>query len=107
LAPVFVAIFTGFGFWWGLPVLAGALILGLLLFSFNQPLNEGGQTTVQTQKIEFPARFWIFATFALLYGVCETMNGNWASLYMTKHFNANNFMASLALTIFWGMVTAG
>ena len=41
LAPVFIALFVGFGIWWGLPVLVGALILGLLLFSFSQPLNEG------------------------------------------------------------------
>ena len=44
LAPVFVAVFVGFGIWWGLPVLVGALILGLLLFSFSQPLNEGGNS---------------------------------------------------------------
>jgi fucose permease len=109
LAPVFVALFVGLGIWWGLPVLVGVLILGLLLFSFSQPLNEGGQTDPQGQKvkIKFPARFWIFAGFALLYGVCETMNGNWASLYLTKHFSASTSMASLALAIFWSMVTAG
>ncbi len=54
-----------------------------------------------------PSRFWIFAAFALLYGVCETMNGNWAVPYMTKHFGASASIASLALAIFWGMVTAG
>jgi predicted MFS family arabinose efflux permease len=43
----------------------------------------------------------------LLYGVCETMNGNWAVPYMTKHFGASASMASLALAIFWSMVTAG
>ena len=107
LAPVFVAIFTGFGLWWGLPVLVGALILGLLLFSFSQPLNEGGAAAVQSQKNKFPARFWIFAAFALLYGVCETMNGNWAALYMTKHFHASTSVAALALTIFWATVTGG
>jgi MFS family permease len=108
LAPVFVALFVGLGIWWGLPVLVGVLILGLLLFSFSQPLNEGGQVkTAGKKKIKFPARFWIFAGFALLYGICETMNGNWASLYMTKHFGASTAMASLALTIFWSMVTAG
>jgi fucose permease len=108
LAPVFIALFVGLGIWWGLPVLVGVLILGLLLFSFSQPLNEGGQIeTTEKKKIKFPARFWIFASFALLYGVCETMNGNWASLYMTKHFGASTAMASLALTIFWSMVTAG
>ena len=107
LAPVFIAVFVGLGIWWGLPVLVGAMILGLLLFSFTQPLNDGARDAVQKQKLKFPARFWIFAAFALLYGICETMNGNWASLYMTKHFGAGTAMASLALTIFWATVTAG
>jgi fucose permease len=35
------------------------------------------------------------------------MNGNWTVPYLTKHFGASAFMASLALTIFWSMVTAG
>lgn len=108
LAPVFIALFVGLGIWWGLPVLVGLLILGLLLFSFSQPLPEGGPLdTAQAQKAKFPARFWIFAAFAMLYGMCETMNGNWASLYMIKHFGANAFFASLALTMFWATVTVG
>jgi fucose permease len=107
LDPVFVAIFLGFGIWWGLPVFVGVMILGLLLASLGQPLNEDDAGTVQTQKIKCPARFWIFALFALLYGVCETMNGNWASLYMTKHFDASTSVASLSLTIFWATVTGG
>jgi MFS family permease len=108
LAPVFVAIFVGLGIWWGLPVLVGVLILGLILFSLIQTLNEGAISHVAHKgKHKFPARFWIFAAFALLYGVCETMNGNWAVPYMTKHFGASASMASLALAIFWGVVTAG
>ena len=110
LAPVFIALFVGLGIWWGLPVLVGALILGLLLFSVTQTLNEGTTARVahaHKDKNKFPARFWIFAAFALLYGVCETMNGNWAVPYMTKHFGASASMASLALAIFWSMVTAG
>ena len=35
------------------------------------------------------------------------MNGNWASLYMTQRLGASTTLASLALTIFWGTVTAG
>jgi MFS family permease len=110
LAPVFVAVFVGFGIWWGLPVLVGALILGLLLFSLNQPLNEGESSEIghaQKTKTKFPARFWIFAAFALLYGICETMNGNWAALYLKNNFHASASMSSLALTIFWSTVTAG
>ena len=64
-------------------------------------------TPIEIQKGKFPMRFWVFATFVLLYGVCETVNGNWASLYLTKHFEASTAMASLALTMFWSMVTAG
>ena len=108
LAPIFVAIFTGLGIWWGLPVLVSALLVGLLCFSFALPLETGapsGQTA--GVKAKLPTRFWLFAWFALLYGVCETMNGNWASLYMTKALDANTSLASLALTVFWGAVTAG
>jgi MFS family permease len=107
LAPVFIALFVGLGIWWGLPLLVGALILGLLLFSITQSLNEGATARAHTGDHKFPARFWVFAAFALLYGVCETMNGNWAVPYMTKHFGASAFTASLALAVFWSIVTAG
>jgi fucose permease len=108
LAPVFVALFVGLGIWWGLPVLVGLLLFGLLLLSASESLNEGESSYAgQSQKGKFPMRFWIFAAFVLLYGVCETMNGNWASLYLTKHFGASTATASLALSMFWSMVTMG
>ena len=111
LAPVFIAVFVRLGIWWGLPVLVGGLILGLMLFSLKQPLQAGAPpgtaASVTGGKMKIPARFWIFALFALLYGVCETMNGNWAALYMTKQFGASTTLAALALTVFWAMVTVG
>lgn len=110
LAPVFIALFVEFGIWWGLPVLVGVLLIALLLLSASEGLNED-DTSQNRQgrksKSKFPARFWIFASFVLLYGVCETMNGNWATLYLTQHLGASIAMASLALAMFWGMVTAG
>jgi MFS family permease len=110
LAPVFVALFTGLGVWWGLPLMVSVLILGLLLFSTGQTLSANGASRAARDhkaQSRLPARFWIFAIFALLYGVCETMNGNWAVPYMTKHFGASAAIASLALAVFWGMVTIG
>jgi MFS family permease len=110
LAPVFIAVFVGLDIWWGLPILVSVLLLALLLFSLRQPLKEGASAeTGQAQKVKtkIPARFWVFATFALLYGICETMNGNWAGIYLKEHFNANTSLASLALTLFWSTVTAG
>ena len=82
-------------------MLVGVLLVGLLLFSVSQTLNAGGTAhSAKKPKSKFPDRFWIFASFALLYGVCETMNGNWAVPYLTKHFGESAFMASLALAIF-------
>ncbi|MDX9834366.1 MAG: MFS transporter [Desulfobulbus sp.] len=108
LAPVFIAVFVGLGIWWGLPALVGVLVLVLMFFSFPLPLGEGAQAnSQQIRNAKFPARFWIFAAFVLLYGICETMNGNWASLYMTNHFGASATVASIALALFWAMVTLG
>jgi predicted MFS family arabinose efflux permease len=56
--------------------------------------------------VGIPSRFWIYAVFALAYGICETMNGNWSSLDM-KQLGASTTMASLALTAFWASVTLG
>ena len=109
LAPVFVAVFIGLGIWWGLPVLAVVLLLALLLFSLSLPLQVGTDKRAQSQKskTELPARFWIFAAFVLLYGICETMNGNWATLYMSQSLGTTPAAASFALMAFWGMVTIG
>jgi MFS family permease len=110
LAPVFVAIFVGLGNWAGLPILVSVLVLGLLLFSLRLPLQaETVESAAGDGKAGagLPARFWVFAGFALLYGIVETMNGNWASLYMTNSLAASTTAASLALTAFWAMVTVG
>ena len=111
LAPLFVAVFVGLGFWWGLPVLTGCLLAGLLVVSIPLPLRTGAQQAAATDArprshAGIPARFWIYAAFALLYGICETMNGNWASIDM-KQLGASTTMASLALTTFWACVTLG
>jgi len=39
LAPVFVAVFIGLGFWWGLPVLSTVLLAMLLVVSSRLPLH--------------------------------------------------------------------
>ena len=110
LAPVFIALFLALGAWWALPILVGFFLLVLLMASLPQDLDEGEQqrsAVTRAGPAKFPPRFWLFAAFALLYGLCETMNGNWASLYMLHHVGANAVMASVALALFWGMVTVG
>ena len=45
LAPIFVAIFVGLGFWWGLPVLSAILLAGLIVASRPLPLHTGSRST--------------------------------------------------------------
>lgn len=108
LAPVFVALFLGLGFWWGLPVTSALLLVALLVASLRLPLRvqvAGAVSAPTTTAI--PSRFWIYAGFAVLYGICETINGNWSQLDMTRELGASTTVAALALIAFWAMVTVG
>jgi MFS family permease len=111
LAPVFVAAFVGLGVWVALPVLAAAAVVALVVVSARLPLRVAGlagPVSRQTRRSRpgIPAQFWVFACFAVLYGFCETMNGNWSQLDLTA-LGVPTAGASIALTAFWGMVTAG
>ena len=131
LAPVFVAIFVGLGAWVGLPILAAVLLLGLLAVSLRLPLRADEPAAAGTAAASttapgaaaagaagrgttpgtgghhgVPGPFLAFAAFAVLYGFCETMNGNWSQIDLTSlHVSAAS--ASITLTVFWVMVTAG
>lgn len=117
LAPVLVAIFVGLGFWWGLPLLAGTLLLVLLLASLRLSLAGTSQdvsvvakpqtSEARSPRLQIPARFYLYASFALLYGICETMNGNWAQVDVHTDLGNSVTVASIALTAFWGSVTLG
>ncbi len=108
LAPVLVAIFVGLGFWWGLPIVSTVLLVGLLLVSVRLPLRAGARVgAARGPRRGIPARFWLYAAFAVCYGICETMNGNWSQLDMTTRLGASATQASLALAAFWAMVTVG
>jgi len=108
LAPAFVAVFTGLGFWWGLPVLVAGLCSGLLVFSLPLTISTGAASDApQSRTGGLPPLFPAFAAAAFLYGICETMNGNWASIFMSSTLSNTPATASLALTVFWATVTGG
>jgi MFS family permease len=108
LAPAFVAVFIGLGFWWGLPVLVAALCGGLLIFSLPLTISTGSAADApQARSRGLPPLFPAFAAAAFLYGICETMNGNWASILMSNTLSNTPATASLALTVFWATVTGG
>ena len=109
LAPIFALGFVGLGFWWGLPVLVGTVTVALLLWALRLPLrvDQPASATVTRKTGSVPSRFWIYAAFALVYGICETMNANWASVYLTTDLRASTQLATFALTVFWVAVTGG
>jgi MFS family permease len=108
LAPLFVAVFDGLGFWWGMPVTSAVLLVALVVVSARLPLRAGVRRAAGERAAgAIPARFWIYAGYAALYGICETVNGNWSQEEMTSELGASTAAASLALTAFWAMVTVG
>jgi MFS family permease len=67
---------------------------------------SGPGVATRRTRAPVPGQFWVFAGFAVLYGFCETMNGNWSQLDL-ESLKASATQASLALTVFWAMTTAG
>ena len=57
---------------------APILLTALLAFSFPLPLRAELPVSerVSGRAADIPRRFWMFAGFAVLYGICETVNGN-------------------------------
>ena len=107
LAPLLITLFTALGAWWALP-LAMTLFGAILLFAFaalKTPLDSpSGAVSVERG---IPARFWLYAAAALLYGVVETLCGNWATIYLSAERALSTQNASFALTAFWIAVTGG
>jgi fucose permease len=106
LAPLFVASFIDLGAWWLLPALVAVTLAGLFLFSAREPL-EASVGKASSGSIGLPPRFRLFAVAVLLYGISETLNGNWSGPYLTGERGVSAQGASLALTAFWAMVTIG
>ncbi|HXJ22048.1 MAG TPA: MFS transporter [Polyangia bacterium] len=104
LAPLLIGMFVHLGAWWGLPLAVGVLLGALLAFSLPLSLAAAGAAEARAVRTR---RFWMFIAFAFGYGVVETLNGNWAILYMRGVLGSPADLASLALTLFWAMATAG
>jgi fucose permease len=105
LAPVFVAIFVGLGFWWGLPVLSALLLAVIGFLALRLPLTTG--LPESSRHAGVPRVFWLFAAIAVAYGMVETLSGNWAGPFMTSTLRATALQASIALTAFWAFATLG
>jgi fucose permease len=110
LAPVLVALVVWMGAWWLLPLLVACILVVMLAIASVQALNASaatGNSATKQAREKLPRRFWFFAAAVFFYGIVETLNGNWAVLYLSGERGVSAAAASLALTSFWVMVTVG
>ena len=113
LSPFLIALFTKIGQWWYLPLLAAAGLVVLILVTVSQPMRlpgtgaiEGQSTEPKESRAKIPALFWIFALVLAIYGIGETMFGNWGTtLLVDKGVAATS--AQNVLAVFWAAVTLG
>jgi fucose permease len=113
LAPLIVSFLAEGGDWWLLPLSTAIAAVILLAVSLTQPLAlaAGGGTGPGLGMLSvakaLPARFWLWIAFALLYGICETLFGNWGTVYLHQQRALPDATANLALAVFWAAVTIG
>lgn len=106
LAPLFFNIFMERGIWWGEPLTLTSVLVIIAAFSAAFLDREPADVESKMAK-KTPRLLWMFILVAFLYGYCETVFGNWSTLYLTqiKHLTASD--AGIALSVFWATVTAG
>ena len=112
LAPVLVAIAVGVGAWWLLPIVVACILILTFGVALTEPFSAsagtaGASASTKIGLEKLPHRFWLYAAAVFLYGILETLNGNWATLYLSGERGVSARSASFALTAFWVMVTVG
>jgi MFS family permease len=112
LAPVLVAIVVAMGAWWLLPAVVACILALVFGVALREPLRAsagiaGTSASAPISWGDLPLRFWLYAAAVFLYGIVETLNGNWAMLYLSDERGVSAQGASFALTAFWVMVTVG
>lgn len=113
LAPLIVALLAKAGQWGLLPAAVAMAALALALLALTQtlriPAEDDQSSTLGAGAVirALPLRFWIWIGFALLYGICETLFGNWGTVYLHQQRSLPTATANLALSVFWAAVTVG
>ncbi|MEN2741166.1 MFS transporter [Microbacterium sp. X-17] len=108
LAPVLVALLLPD--WWILPLLVSAGLVVLLVATARVRLDPGAPAPAAgaaAPRPRLPRRFWWYVAAVVLYGVCETLFGNWSTLYLSGERQLPTAVASAALAAFWACVTLG
>lgn len=105
LSPLLTALFTDLARWWYLPVLAGIGTVACLVATLLQPMRVPADGP-RRGKLHIPRFFWVFAAALVLYGILETMFGNWGTTLLRDNGVGAN-AANYGLAAFWASVTLG
>ncbi|WP_395729078.1 MFS transporter [Nakamurella sp.] len=107
LAPVLIAVLLPN--WWLLPLGVSVALVAAIGATLRIRLSPGavpGPAGART-RTRMPGRFWWYGAAVVLYGICETLFGNWSSLYLSGQRGLSVSVASAALAAFWACVTIG
>lgn len=107
LAPVLVAIVVGLGAWWLLPLVMAVIVAAIFAVAWAEQLTASAGAAPPIRWSTLPRRFWLYAAAVFLYGLVETLNGNWAIFYLSGERGMSARSAAFTLAAFWMMVTAG
>ncbi|MBA3584338.1 MAG: MFS transporter [Gemmatimonadetes bacterium] len=112
LAPLLVALVTGLGAWWALPVAVAAVLAVLVALGTRLSLNPsaGAKSAGGRQHVgllDAVRLLGLFAAAGIVYGMIETIYANWAVIYLREDAGVSARDAGYALTAFWAMVTVG
>jgi predicted MFS family arabinose efflux permease len=105
LSPLLIAVFLDVGAWWYLPAIAAAGLAVLVVVALVQPMVVPGTGSRHTGGRP-PLLFWLFAAALVLYGIGETMFGNWGTTQLVGR-GVGATSANTALAAFWASVTVG
>ena len=111
LAPLLLELFSAGGRWWLFPLAIAVLLGGLGLAALGTalaPAAPAPSAAIETAGAR-PAAAGLssFVAAAVLYGVCESIFGNWGTIYLHESKGLSTGSAALALSLFWAAVTAG
>lgn len=109
IAPLMFTFFMKISLWWLSPLIIAVaffcmIVLGLIIFEHS---TIGKQETGNFFNYQLPGIFYLFGAIVFIYGTCETIFGNWATIYLKQEKFLNAMQAGAALSLFWAMVTVG